>query len=175
MENKSKIRESFESTLHQYCVNLIEAKKKIMVRGISATLTINEDSPNPVQMVLKDKPKMIEFTDVQKERPYIDIRPDLTCFIYDQQIFIEIIVTSDLSEEKKEKLKQYGVTTLLIYVPKEKMQLYEYHREKFDDWLLNSAEKQYWHNNPKSKYKYRLAKEALKNLTSIFDDIEIKI
>ncbi|MEO9806689.1 MAG: hypothetical protein ABJF04_25740 [Reichenbachiella sp.] len=72
------------------------------------------------------------------------IRPDITFFDKEGQpiLFIEIVATHKLSNEKKVKLKRLGIDTVQITIPRDRPEDIEkiFHVTKSTKWIYNHAE-----------------------------------
>jgi len=82
--------------------------------------------------VYGQKPMILNITNAQLEQRYLNVIPDVTAEIDGQKVFIEIVVTSKITEEKATKLENYGIPVIIIDLKKfykilfEKEELYQF-------------------------------------------------
>jgi len=61
---------------------------------------------------------ILNITNAQLEQRYLNVIPDVTAEIDGQKVFIEIVVTSKITEEKATKLESYGIPVIIIDLKK---------------------------------------------------------
>ncbi|WP_045422292.1 hypothetical protein [Vibrio jasicida] len=109
--------ECSESVLHKLCKRIIQKEQRIQLPELRVScrqfdLAGIEHSRNEIL-----DSEILTFSDVLLEKMEGDFVPDVTGINdHQQKLFIEIVVTNDVSEEKLEKVKHLGVPMMAIYV-----------------------------------------------------------
>ncbi len=57
---------------------------------------------------------IFQYANSELEKPFESFIPDVTIWNKEEKIFVEIVVTNDVTLEKEEKIKETGVRTLVI-------------------------------------------------------------
>lgn len=113
---------------------LLEKAKYITAKTVKSELTFYEDSSGNIRYG--------KNPDVEDR--YLLIRPDVTFFDAEDKpiLFIELVVTHKVSEEKKIKLRRLGVDTISVLVPRSSEQEIEdnFKTTKRVKWEYNEIE-----------------------------------
>lgn len=109
--------ECSESVLHKICKHIVENEKRILSPEL--TVPCYQLDLAGIEHTKQETlaPELLMFTEVLLEQTEGEFTPDVTGLIdHQQKVFIEIVVTNDVSEEKREKVKRLGVPMIAIYV-----------------------------------------------------------
>lgn len=109
--------ECSESVLHKICKHIVENEKRILSPEL--TVSCHQFDLAGIEHTKQETlaPELLMFTEVLLEQAEGEFIPDVTGLIdHQQKVFIEIVVTNDVSEEKLEKVKRLGVPMMAIYV-----------------------------------------------------------
>ncbi|MDP2570794.1 hypothetical protein Q8W40_01265 [Vibrio penaeicida] len=106
-----------ESTLHKLCKRIVEKEQRILLPQMMVSCRQFDLAGIEHSRDKTLDPEMLMLPDVLLEQTEGDFIPDITGVTDNQQkLFIEIVVTNDVSEEKLEKVKRIGVPMMAIYV-----------------------------------------------------------
>ena len=94
----------------------------------------------------------ISIDDVELEKRFDDIIPDIVVYSGDKYFFIEIYVTHPIDDEKLKKLKENNISTIEIDLSKIKRDISV---EELSDILLNSSPQKSWKYHTESEKWYR--------------------
>ena len=142
--NDRKCVGSWESQLHLLSKYIIEQNKSITL-------------PKWTGKYLVVGAKRQEFTKIQVEVTQDVLKPDCLCTYVDEKgeektLWVEILNTHAVDEEKTQKIKERGVACVEIDVsglfPNK-----EINEEVLKEFLLNSTENRHWINNPDGQAK----------------------
>ena len=103
-----------ESILHKLGKQIIQDKSAVGIPALAIEVEQKDVIGTFHNKKFNDKKYTLQFNEVIPEQSAGDFQPDLTCFADDGVIFIEIVVSNDVSEEKAEKIKERGVPVLVI-------------------------------------------------------------
>ncbi|EGA70242.1 hypothetical protein VISI1226_13461 [Vibrio sinaloensis DSM 21326] len=109
--------ECSESALHKICKHIVENEKRILSPEL--TVSCHQFDLAGIEHAKHETlaAELLMFNEVLLEQTEGDFIPDVTgVFDHQQRVFIEIVVTNDVSEEKLEKVKRLGVPMMAIYV-----------------------------------------------------------
>ena len=103
-----------ESILHKLGKQIIQDKCAVGIAPLTIEVKEKDIVGRYHNKEFTDKEYTLQFNKVIPEQSAGDFQPDLTCFTDDGVIFIEIVVSNDVSPEKADKVKERGVATLSI-------------------------------------------------------------
>ena len=66
------------------------------------------------QQIYLDSEIIFQYSDSELEKQFESFIPDVTIWNTEEKVFVELVVTNDVSYEKEEKLKKTGFKTLVI-------------------------------------------------------------
>ncbi|RJX75712.1 hypothetical protein DZ860_03285 [Vibrio sinensis] len=109
--------ECSESVLHRLCKHILERERRILAPEFHPMCSKSDLAGIEHHKEEIFESEELSFNEVLLEQAEADFIPDVTA-VYDdrQRIFIEIVVTNDVSEEKLEKVKRLGVPMMAVYV-----------------------------------------------------------
>lgn len=107
-------------------------------------------SGKPKELISKGRE--ISIDDVELEKRFDDIIPDIVVDSGDKYFFIEIYVTHPIDDEKLKKLKEKKISTIEIDLSKIKREISV---EELSDILLNSSPQKSWKYHTESEKWYR--------------------
>ena len=105
-------------------------------------------SGKPKELISKERE--ISIDDVELEKRFDDIIPDIVVYFGDKYFFIEIYVTHPIDDEKLKKLKEKNISTIEIDLSKKR----DISVEELSDILLKSSDRKSWKYNAVSEKWY---------------------
>lgn len=148
----------YESSLHLAAKDILSKAKKMTIPPVYVKFP---DSYKQDEII--SRAKEIEIENVELEKQFGSIVPDVVVYAGGKTFFIEIYVTHCIDEEKLEKLRNARMSTIEIDLSKKAKMISV---DELTEILLNdSAEKQWKYN--------RLSEEYLKRFISIAEEKEI--
>ena len=137
----SDCRGSYMTALHLLAEQIIEREKAVMV---------------PVYKEIKEQRLSFKYVEVEQRIERKDLQPDLVGETEDgKRWFIEIRNTHEIDDIKKNKLIESGITCLEIDVSEQTL-------DNLKTFLLCSAERREWINNPNYEAQLVEAKREIK-------------
>ena len=112
-------------------------------------------SGKPKELISKERE--ISIDDVELEKRFDDIIPDIVVYSGDKYFFIEIYVTHPIDDEKLKKLKEKKICTIEIDLSKIKRDISV---EELSDILLKSSDRKSWKYNAVSEKWYQRFEKA---------------
>ena len=103
-----------ESILHKLGKKIIQDKCAVGIAPLAIEVKEKDIVGRYHSKEFTDSKYTLQFNKVIPEQSAGYFQPDLTCFTNDEMIFIEIVVSNDVSPEKLEKVKERGIATLSI-------------------------------------------------------------
>jgi len=103
-----------ESILHKLGKQIIQDSNKVGIHPLIIEVSQKDVVGRYHSKTFNDKKYTLKFDDVIPEKSTGSFQPDLTCTTGNHVIFIEIVVSNGVSDEKAEKIKEYGVPVLVI-------------------------------------------------------------
>lgn len=152
---------SDETYRHQIAKEILSRLKKIKVPAVykyppiesnnkayllSEATTIEAHSVGNERTFYEDENGQIHYQKEKALNPnkYLLIRPDVTFFDENGKpiLFIEIVVTHKISDDKRTKLKRLGIDTIQVKIPKDSPQEIEnsFFNTRFSKWVHNNEE-----------------------------------
>ena len=112
-------------------------------------------SGKPKELISKER--KIPIDDVELEKRFDDIIPDIVVYSGDKYFFIEIYVTHPIDDEKLKKLKEKNISTIEIDLSKIKREISV---EELSDILLKASDRKSWKYNAVSDKWYQRFEKA---------------
>lgn len=112
-------------------------------------------SGKPKELISKER--KIPIDDVELEKRFDDIIPDIVVDSGDKYFFIEIYVTHPIDDEKLKKLEEKNISTIEIDLSKIKRDISV---EELSDILLKSSDRKSWKYHAASDELYQQYKKA---------------
>ena len=135
------------TTLHMLAQKIIEHEKKVCL-------------PEYKGVYYKEKSKVVQFNHVRIEQQVIhdniNRRPDCVGIINNKELWIEIMVTHAIDEEKEKDIKKANVACIEIDLSEILRE--EYTEQFIKQRLMSCSENKKWINNPKLEEKDRQEK-----------------
>ncbi len=103
-----------ESILHKLGKKIIQDKGAVGIAPLTIEVSDKDIVGRSHCKQLSDRKYTLQFNNVIAEQSAGDFQPDLTCFTDGGVVFIEIVVSHDVTLEKLEKIKERGVPVLSI-------------------------------------------------------------
>lgn len=111
--------------------NLISEAKFIEAQTVGIERSFYEDENGKISFGKNDKP----------EGKYLLIRPDVTFFDKDEKpiLFIELVATHKVTDDKKIKIKRLGIDTVQVSIPKDSLEAIgkAFNKSNRTKWLYN--------------------------------------
>lgn len=144
----------YETSLHLAAKEILSKAKEFCIPAV-----VIEFKTNRANLVLSPS-KMIEIDNVMLEKRIDNIVPDVLLYSGGKPLFIEIFVTHMIDDEKREKIRKLGISTIEINLSKHE----PIHSSKdLEDLLLNDiSEKKWIYNSYEDKKKAELKEIAVK-------------
>ena len=137
----------YESSLHLAAKDILSRSEKMVIPPVYVEFP---QSGKPKELISKER--KIPIDDVELEKRFDDIIPDIVVDSGDEHFFIEIYVTHPIDDEKLKKLKEKKISTIEIDLSKIKRDISV---EEFSDILLNSSPQKSWKYHTESGKWYR--------------------
>ena len=158
-----------ESILHKLGKQIIQDSNKVGIHPL-----VNEVSQKDVvgiyhSKTFNDNKYTLKFDDVIPEKSTGSFQPDLTCSTGNHVIFIEIVVSNGVSDEKLEKIKEYGVPVLVIDLS-ELSTMSDF--ESIKKSIIYDAPRHWVHNPDHEKIQQDLTNELSVEIESINNKIK---
>lgn len=99
----------YESSLHLAAKDILSRAKKMVIPPVYVEFP---QSGKPKELISMEKE--ISIDDVELEKRFDDIIPDIVVYSGDKYFFIEIYVTHPIDDEKLKKLKEKKISTIEI-------------------------------------------------------------
>lgn len=143
----------YESSLHLAAKDILSRSKKMVIPPIYVEFP---QSGKPKELISKER--KIPIDDVELEKRFDDIIPDIVVYSGDKYFFIEIYVTHPIDDEKLKKLKEKNISTIEIDLSKIKRDISV---EELSDILLKTSPQKSWKYNAVSgKWYQRFVKAS---------------
>jgi len=137
----------YESSLHLAAKEILSNAKKIMLPPVYVKF---HNSYKTDELV--SEAKEIAIDKVELEKRFNDVVPDIVVYSGGKQLFIEIYVTHPIDEQKLEKLKVAGISTIEIDLSEKSLSISD--NELSEILLGDSAEKKWKYNALANRYLY---------------------
>lgn len=131
----------YESSLHLAAKEILSQLKTMMIPSAACFFHSLPDDTDPLT-----EARLIPIDHVELEKPFGSIVPDIVVYSGTQKLFVEIFVTHKVDEEKKEKIKDLGVSTIEIDLSAVEETIT---REALTDILQNDCPEKKWVFNAK--------------------------
>lgn len=119
---------------HEGLANLLEEPKYIEAAHVGIEVTFYEDESGVIHY----------GSNKEIESRFLIVRPDITFFNYEKEpiLFIEIVVSHGIKNDKLVKLKRLGVDTVQVRIPKDSPESIEknFHVTDKIKWVYNNVE-----------------------------------
>lgn len=118
---------------------------------------------------------LLEFDRSELEYRIDDIVPDIIVYKNNASLMIEIAVTHFIDEEKKEKIKRLGISTIEINLNIEDIDYANFDKSKIEEIIINDIRNKKWiYNKKEEKKKLELYEKHQKVLADIKKKKEIE-
>ena len=142
----------YESSLHLAAKDILSRSEKMVIPPVYVEFP---QSGKPKELISKERE--ISIDDVELEKRFDDIIPDIVVYSGDKYFFIEIYVTHPIDDEKLKKLKENNISTIEIDLSKIKRDISV---EELSDILLKSSDRKSWKYNAVSEKWYQRFEKA---------------
>ncbi len=142
----------YESSLHLAAKDILSRSKKMVIPPVYVEFP---QSGKPKELISKER--KIPIDDVELEKRFDDIIPDIVVYSGDKYFFIEIYVTHPIDDEKLKKLKEKNISTIEIDLSKIKRDISV---EELSDILLKSSDRKSWKYHAVSEKWYQQFEKA---------------
>ena len=137
----------YETSLHLAAKEILAGTKKIIIPGTYVKFYSHK------QTICLSKSTEVTIEKVQLEHRFRNVIPDVIIYVDGKPLFIEIFVTHPIDDEKLDKLKELGISTIEIDLSSID---HSVTTEELSDILLKDNELKYWKYNALSDdYKKR--------------------
>lgn len=137
----------YESSLHLAAKDILSRSKKMVIPPIYVEFP---QSGKPKELISMERE--ISIDDVELEKRFDTIIPDIVVYSGDKYFFIEIYVSHPIDDEKLEKLKEKNISTIEIDLSKIKRDISV---EELSDILLKDSDRKSWKYNAVSDKWYQ--------------------
>lgn len=118
---------------------------------------------------------LLEFDRIELEYRIDDIVPDIIVYKNNASLMIEIAVTHFIDEEKKEKIKRLGISTIEINLNIEDIDYANFDKSNIEEIIINDIRNKKWiHNKKEEEKKLELYEKHQKVLADIKKKKEIE-
>lgn len=142
----------YESSLHLAAKDILSRSKKMVIPPVYVEFP---QSGKPKELISMERE--ISIDDVELEKRFDDIIPDIVVYSGDKYFFIEIYVTHPIDDEKLKKLKEKNISTIEIDLSKVKRDISV---EELSDILLKASDRKSWKYNAVSEKWYQRFEKA---------------
>ena len=137
----------YQTSLHLLAKELINEKKMIIIPPVYCDLFHEDENENEGYFfrseVIKDK-QLLTNVDVYLETKENGIIPDIIIQYGDYKLYVEIYVTHQVDGEKKQLVKEKGISMMEIDLSKENRLI---SKEELSKYLFENTSNSYWINN----------------------------
>lgn len=137
----------YESSLHLAAKDILSRSEKMVIPPIYVEFP---QSGKPKELISMERE--ISIDNVELEKRFDDIIPDIVVYSGDKYFFIEIYVTHPIDDEKLKKLKEKNISTIEIDLSKIKRDISV---EELSDILLKASDRKSWKYNAVSEKWYQ--------------------
>ena len=137
----------YESSLHLAAKDILSRSEKMVIPPVYVEFP---QSGKPKELISMERE--ISIDDVELEKRFDDIIPDIVVYSGDKYFFIEIYVTHPIDDEKLKKLKEKNISTIEIDLSKIKRDISVV---ELSDILLKSSSQKSWKYNAVSEKWYQ--------------------
>ncbi len=106
-----------ESTLHKICKHILDMERRVVTPEftvVCSQLDMAQIEHTESEIIAAQD---VHFCEIALEQPEADFIPDVTAIEFEgQTLFIEIVVTNDVSQEKLKRVERLGIPMMAIYV-----------------------------------------------------------
>jgi len=106
--------------------------------------------------------KIMQFEQVECEKSYGDLKPDIILYKDNVPLFIEIAVTNFVDDDKLQKIIKTGISTIEIFLDIEDIDFYDFDKEKIENLIIESTISKFWLYNKKLEEKRSKKNEEVK-------------
>ena len=160
----------YESSLHLAAKDILSRSEKMVIPPVYVEFP---QSGKPKELISKERE--ISIDDVELEKRFDDIIPDIVVYSGDKYFFIEIYVTHPIDDEKLKKLKEKNISTIEIDLSKIKRDISV---EELSDILLKASDRKSWKYNAYSNEIFnqfvRISKKLDQTQHGIIDECPIR-
>lgn len=142
----------YESSLHLAAKDILSRSEKMVIPPVYVEFP---QSGKPKELISMERE--ISIDDVELEKRFDDIIPDIVVYSGDKYFFIEIYVTHPIDDEKLKKLKEKNFPTIEIDLSKEKRDISV---EELSDILLKPSDRKSWKYHAASDELYQQFEKA---------------
>ena len=142
----------YESSLPLAAIDILSRSEKMVIPPVYVEFP---QSGKPKELISKER--KIPIDDVELEKRFDDIIPDIVVDSGDEHFFIEIYVTHPIDDEKLKKLKEKKISTIEIDLSKIKRDISV---EELSDILIKSIDRKSWKYNAVSEKWYQRFEKA---------------
>lgn len=137
----------YESSLHLAAKDILSRSEKMVIPPIYVEFP---QSGKPKELISMERE--ISIDNVELEKRFDDIIPDIVVYSGDKYFFIEIYVSHPIDDEKLKKLKEKNISTIEIDLSKIKRDISV---EELSDILLKASDRKSWKYNAVSEKWYQ--------------------
>ena len=137
----------YESSLHLAAKDILSRSKKMVIPPVYVEFP---QSGKPKELISMERE--ISIDDVELEKRFDTIIPDIVVYSGDKYFFVEIYVTHPIDDEKLKKLEEKNISTIEIDLSKIKRDISV---EELSDILLKSSDRKSWKYNAVSEKWYQ--------------------
>lgn len=137
----------YESSLHLAAKDILSRSKKMVIPPVYVEFP---QSGKPKELISMERE--ISIDDVELEKRFDTIIPDIVVYSGDKYFFVEIYVTHPIDDEKLKKLEEKNISTIEIDLSKIKREISV---EELSDILLKSSDRKSWKCNAVSDKWYQ--------------------
>ncbi|MBN1054910.1 hypothetical protein DVW05_06040 [Clostridium botulinum] len=125
-----------ETTMHKFAKEVIEKEKKIKIPKLIYNKNFKEFEIVKEQVIGFDK------IELEKYLSDFDFKPDIIISKNDIPLIIEVAVTHKVDEEKKNKIIKSNISTIEIYLDKDK--IFQLSKVELANKIINDTENKIW-------------------------------
>lgn len=165
--NSEECNNCIETSIHMLAKEILSEEMRIKIPAVY--LSFSPESYKDEQLIYDEQ--LVKFDKVYLEKRIDDIIPDVVLELNGSKLLVEIYVTHGVDEQKENKIKEIGISTLLIDLSN---QDYEISKEYLKEILLNDTDNKKWIYNKKEREIYNRFKEKARpfqdagNLNGVF-------
>lgn len=156
-KSKENCAYGYETSLHLAAKEILAGAKKMVIPGTYIEFNSHKHT------ICISKTTEITIEKVELERRFRNVIPDVIIYVNGKPIFIEIFVTHPIDDEKLDKLKELGISTIEIDLSQINHSITT---EELSDILLKDSELKYWKynvlsDNYKKKFLYTADRRSI--------------
>jgi Competence protein CoiA-like family len=144
--NKMECRNALETSIHAMAKHIINEERTISFPELSISVSdVDSLGREQIESEVILSMQKIKISDAQIEQRFFDVRPDITVYVNEEPVLIEIAVTHFIDEIKKAKIREMNVRAVEINLSKVD---YRISKSELREIIIESTKEKKWISYP---------------------------